>query len=123
MKRANNDEKWTLNLNKKKTSFCVNIHTDKLKNLNDLVDKYYFSSRSILIEYCIDKALPIILEECKRLDRTRNELNELDLSELLEFLKKHGFVIKHGVQPSNKIPLGNIYFNSNNEKILLKASK
>lgn len=116
MRRANNNGKWTLKPDKKKQNFCVNMHTNKIKMLNDLVDKYYFPSRSMLIEYCVDKALPIILEECKKLDETRNELHELDLSELLEFLKKHGFVIKHGTQPTAKVPLGNIHFNSNNGK-------
>ena len=122
MRKAKNGE-WALDPEKKKQNFCVNMFTAKLKILNELVDKYYFPSRSMLIEYCIDIALPIILEECKRLDKTRNELAELDLSEVLEFLKKHGFVIKHGTQPSVKIPLGNIYYNSNNGKTLVKASK
>ncbi len=121
--RTSGEGKWIVNPNKTKQNFCINMFTDKLKILNELVDKYYFPSRSMLIEYCVDIALPIILEECKKLVKTRNELGELDLSELLEFIKKHGFVIKHGAQPTVKIPLGNIHFNSNNGKTLVKIVK
>jgi hypothetical protein len=108
---------WRMN-DKTKTNFCVNMLTNRLKTLNELVDKQYFPSRSVLVDYCVKIALPTILQECKKLDETREQMNELDLTEILEFLKMRGYVIRRGVQPTVKIPLGNIHFNSNNEKTL-----
>ena len=113
---------WRISDEKTKTNFCVNMLTNRLKTLNELVDKQYFPSRSVLVDYCVKIALPTILQECKKLDEIKEQISKLDLSKLLEFLKTHGYIIKR-TQPTVKIPLGNICYNSHNSKVLVKGVK
>ena len=97
------------------------MRLDIIKKMDVLVDNYIFPNRSSLVNYCVDRALPIIVKELKPL---RKNIENYDLPNVLEFLKQHGFVIHHNhTQPKVKVPLGNIYFNSNNDKDLLKIIK
>jgi len=106
-----------------KQNITINMVKDKIKMLDAFVVNYYFPNRSSLIRYCIDMALPIITQEC---EKVKESIKNDDLPSVLEFLKSRGFVIHlntAGSQPKVVVPLGNIYFNSNNGRDLIKASK
>ena len=96
-----------------KKNITVYLQDKTIKELNKLSKNYIFPNRSILVNYCIDLAIPIINKELKFL---KKNIKVDDLPNVLEYLKTHGFVIYHFIQPKEKIPLGNIYFNSNNKK-------
>lgn len=109
--------------NNKKQNITINMVKDKIKLLDKFIDNYFFPNRSSLIRYCIDLALPIIAQEC---EKVKESVKNNDLPNVLEFLKSHGFVIhcnRNGGQPKIAVPLGNIHFNSNNGRDLIKVIK
>ena len=109
--------------NNKKRNITINMVKDKVKLLDEFIDNYFFPNRSSLIRYCIDLALPIIAQECEKI---KESVKTNDLPNILEFLKSRGFVIhrnQNGFQPKKVVPLGNIHFNSNNERNLIKVVK
>ena len=97
----------------KKVIITTYIQKDSLKQLNALVKNYIFPNRSLLVNYCIELALPIIY---KKNDELKKSIKEKNLPKIFNFLKSRGFIIKRGVQPTSRIPLGNIYFGSDNIK-------
>lgn len=106
-----------------KQNITVNMVKDKIKILDDFVNNYYFPNRSSLIRYCIDKALPMIFQECKEI---KESVKNNNLPNVLGYLKSRGFVIHlntTGRQPEVAVPLGNIHYNSNNGRKLAKAFK
>ena len=103
-----------------KKNITVYLQDETVKELSKLTKYYIFPNRSILINYCIDLAIPIINKELKFL---KKNIKVNHLPNVLEYLKKHGFVIYHHIQPRNKVPLGNIHFNSNNKRKMVKVFK
>lgn len=101
-----------IKINKKNISVYIPIET--LKKLDKLVKGYIFPNRSILVNYCVEFALPNIVKEFEKINKAI-EIN--DLPNILEFLKNRGFIIyTHSHLNKQTVPLGNIYFNSNNKK-------
>lgn len=96
-----------------KKNISVYIALKTLKKLDNLILGYIFPNRSALVNYCIELALPIVLKEFEKIKQAI-EIN--DLPDVLEFLKNHGFIIYLRSQGKEKTPLGNVYFNSNNNK-------
>ena len=112
-----------MGMEENKRNISVNMVADKIKILDKFIDNYFFPNRSSLIRYCIDLALPIIAQECQKVKKSVKDDN---LPNVLEFLKNRGFVIHlntNGCQPKMVVPLGNIHFNSNNERNLIKVVK
>lgn len=110
-------------LGNNKQNITVNMVKKKIKVLDEFVDAYFFPNRSSLIRYCIDIALPVIAQEC---EKVKKSIENDNLPDVLEYLKSRGFVIHlntNGCQPKMVVPLGNIYFNSNNERNLIKTFK
>ena len=106
-----------------KRNISVNMVKDKIEQLDKFINAYFFPNRSCLIRYCIDIALPVIAQEC---EKVKESIKTNNLPDVLEFLKKRGFIIHlntNGSQPKMVVPLGNIYFNSNNERDLIKVVK
>ena len=96
-----------------KKNISVYIKVKNIEKLDKLIKGYIFPNRSGLINYCIEFALPNIVKEFEKIKKVI-EIN--DLPEVLEFLKNHGFVIYIRSQSKQKNTLGNIHFNSNNNK-------
>ena len=103
-----------------KKNITVNLQIETIKKLDKIVGNYIFPSRSSLINYCIELSVPIINKELKSFKKNI-ELN--NFPKVLEYLKSHGFVIHPYIQSKEKVPLGNIHFNSNNDKELPKVFK
>lgn len=84
-----------------------------IKELDLLVDKGYYPSRSNLINNCIKISLPIIY---KQLNDLNNNVIRNDLPKILDFLKERGYIIVKN-NSRNKILLGNVHFNTDNQII------
>lgn len=96
-----------------KKNISVYIQIKSLKKLDKLIEGYIFPNRSALVNYCIEFALPNIVKEFEKIKKSI-EIN--DLPDVLEYLKNHGFIIHLHSQPNKNVPLGNVHFNSNNNK-------
>ena len=72
----------------------------------------YFPSKSEAVRFCLNNSLQTLMNE---MDLLNDYIKEKDLSNVLKLLKKHGYIIHPNKQHSRKIPLGNIFHNSNNE--------
>lgn len=103
-----------------KEVITIYIPSEVLIELNKIVDNHIFPNRSMLVNNCIEIALPIIYEQIKELNKNIETEN---LPEVFKFLKERGFIIKTGIQPTIKLPLGNIHFNSHNIKKEVKIQK
>jgi len=98
-------------VNKKNISVYITVKT--LKKLDKLIEGYIFPNRSALVNYCVEFALPNIIKEFEKIKKSI-EIN--DIQDVLGFLKNHGFIIHSHSQGKRKVPLGNVHFNSNNNK-------
>ena len=96
-----------------KKNISVYLTVKNIEKLNKLIKGYIFPNRSGLINYCIEFALPNIVKEFEKIKQAI-EIN--DLPDVLEFLKNHGFIIYTRSKGRQAVPLGNIHFNSNNNK-------
>lgn len=76
--------------------------------------QHFYPSISAIIRDALRIALPEIL---KSTTEVKDFIDNNDITNVLKYVKEHGYIIYNAKQPRKHIPLGNIYYNSHNEVI------
>lgn len=85
--------------------------------MKKLKAQHFYPSISAIIRESLRIALPKILKNTSEIEKF---INNNDIINVLEYIKNHGYIIYNLNHPRKRIPLGNIYFNSDNKVITTK---